>query len=206
MRIKFIALLLILTFLLSGCQLEPTTGDITPAPTNTETMKPTSSNDEWLEAGIYTVGTEILAGEYFLEATGVFGGYFELKDANTGKIIANGSFRANVYVTVSNSQILTISLSRMTDAKNRKVEVEYIDGEAYYLEGMYKVGKDIKAGTYELICLESSDMGRLYYEILKDSKHLPQSKITSGHVKEATITVYDGQYLYVSNADIKFVG
>ena len=51
MRIKFIALLLILTFLLSGLSLEPTTGDITPAPTNTETMKPTSSNDEWLEAG-----------------------------------------------------------------------------------------------------------------------------------------------------------
>ena len=70
-----------------------------------------------------TVGTEILAGEYFLEATGVFGGYFELKDANTGKIIANGSFRANVYVTVSNSQILTISLSRMTDAKTARLRL-----------------------------------------------------------------------------------
>jgi hypothetical protein len=62
-----------------------------------------------------------------------------------------------------------------------------------YIEGMYKVGRDIPGGKYKIIPENRNDP---ILEITSNSSGLTKAIITSAHVTdERDITVIDGQYI-----------
>ncbi|MCL2756852.1 MAG: hypothetical protein FWD43_02090 [Coriobacteriia bacterium] len=68
-------------------------------------------------------------------------------------------------------------------------------------EGMYSVGNDLPAGNYKIITTGSFDG---YFEICSNSSHSFGSIITNDFFSgEKNLTVYDGQYLMLSNAELQ---
>ena len=65
MKLKFLIMILILALLVSGCTLTPATGDVTPAPTDLETIQPAATPSVWHDEGTFVVGTDILQANTF---------------------------------------------------------------------------------------------------------------------------------------------
>ena len=67
--------------------------------------------------------------------------------------------------------------------------------------GMYRVGKDLPAGTYKVKKTGTDS----YVEITSSSARAEKDTIDYETIKEEKeITVKDGQYLRMSNAELRF--
>lgn len=188
---KYWIILVIAIFLIStltGCaggnEKPPSTGD------NTGINQEEQPKDEYIKAGMYKVGEDIPAGEYFIVPEGL--AYFQVSKDSTGSfesIIANDNFSGTRYVTVSEGQYLEIRSSKMISA-DKAPKQEPKDGK--YPEGMYKVGKEIPAGEYKVV----SEGGLAYYEVTKDSRGDLNSIIANDNFEgEKYITVKEGNYI-----------
>lgn len=178
---------------------EPTaapTAEPTAAPTSAPEL--TSDPEAVYGPGMYLVGKDIPAGEYFVVSnTGTLDGYFEITEDATGdigSIITNGTVGLNGYVTVENGQYLKISHAYFALAES----VPPIDWEGQYYDGMYKVGKDIAPGTYKVSCITSG-----YYEVARDSRHLLESIVANDNFQGSVyVTLSEGQYITLYHATI----
>ncbi|WP_139249942.1 hypothetical protein [Lutispora thermophila] len=188
---SYLIILVIAIFIMStltGCA----GGNETPSPTgdNTGAKQEEKPQDEYIKAGMYKVGQDIPAGEYFIIPEGL--AYFQVSKDSTGSlesIIANDNFSGTRYVTVSEGQYLEIRAAKMISA-DKAPNQEAKDGK--YPEGMYKIGKEIPAGEYKVV----SEGGLAYYEVTKDSKGDLNSIITNDNFEgEKYITVKEGNYL-----------
>lgn len=165
--------------------------DTTQDDTADDTDKSPNSEGAY-ESNTYLVGTEIPAGEYVIISE--MSGYFARTVDTTGDdgtITANGNFTTNTIVTVYDGEYLTFSNS-----------VAYPIDQAPALdttrEGMFKVGKDIEAGEYNI---HTDSNG--YYEVASDSNHVTENIVNNMYFEgDQTITVEDGQYLTLTNAVI----
>ena len=171
-----------------------------PEPTEAPTPEPelTSDPEAVYGPGMYLVGKDIPAGEYFVVSnTGTLDGYFEITEDATGDldaIITNGTVGLSGYVTVESGQYLKISDASFALAES----VPPIDWEGQYYNGMYKVGKDIAPGTYKVSCLSSG-----YYEVARDSRHLLDSIVANDNFEGSVyVTLYEGQYITLYHATI----
>lgn len=75
----------------------------------------TAMVDGWHGEGTYKIGTDIPAGEYYLEQTGDVGGYFEVCKDSKGvldSIVAYDYFHGHTYITVSSGQYLKVERAR----------------------------------------------------------------------------------------------
>lgn len=163
-----------------------------------ETFKTLEKPKEY-EAGMYKVGKDIPAGEYKLFASGM--SYFEVtKDSsgNFNSIISNGMFENFTYITVEDGQYIKIQDAYAVDAKKATA---YIKENNRYVEGMYKVGKDIPAGEYK-VTVKSAPA---YVERARDSKHIvPASTIANANcTSDVYVTVKSGEYLILQDCYIK---
>lgn len=141
-----------------------------------------------LKDGEYKVGSDIKKGEYVLISNSTkIKAYYEVKTKNNKDIKSNGIFNKNVYVTVKDGEYLTLK-----DCK--AYPIKYAPEIDTTGEGMYKVGRDIKAGEYKLNAVKDG-----YYEITNDSEHtsIVDNEIFTG---DKYVTVKDGQYLTLSNS------
>lgn len=155
-----------------------------------ETTLPGFSN------GMFKVGVDISAGEYVLVADKDAVGYFEVASDSTYSptvTITNDLFINNSIVTVTDGQFLL--LERCTAYKIDKSPTLDTGGE-----GMFKVGKDIPAGTYKILPGKDQEG---YYSIKRDSLHLHDSLISEElFTGEVEITVENGQYLTLLRSHI----
>lgn len=146
----------------------------------------------FINAGMYKVGKDITAGEYIIYSSGNAIAYYQVAKDSTGtheSIITNDNFTGTRYVTVSDGQYLEFRSSNMLPLSKAPVQ-QPVNGN--YVSGMYKVGRDIKAGEYKV----AADGAQAYYEVRKDSKGGIEGIVTNDNFQgEKYITVKNGQYI-----------
>lgn len=184
-----------------------------PTPTPTPTPKPTATPvptptpvppPVWHQSGMYKVGQDIPAGEYFLKRDGSITAYFAILKDSSGtldSIIANDNFETFRYVKLKDGEYFEIERAVFIEAENAP---EYIIDEddreeGIAPEGMYKIGRDLPAGEYKVIC--DDDMA--YIEVAKDSRHKLSSIVSNDNFSSSRyIKVKNGQYLTVVRGHI----
>lgn len=175
---------------LAACGSDSGSSDQSGNATPSEETKPEYTT---YEAGAYKVGSDLPAGEYFIEGSG----YFEIDKDSSGtfeSILANDNYVNRTYITVSDGQYV--------EFEGTAIPVN--EAPAYskdtYEQGMYKIGKDLPAGEYKI---ESIDGADAYLEVNSDSTHTFESIISNDNFSgQKYITVSDGQYLKLVNCTI----
>jgi len=148
------------------------------------------TNDNPIKSGMYKVGSDIKAGEYILFGSAM--SYYQITKDSSGtleSIISNDNFNSTRYITLKDGQYVEFRGAKMLTIEKAPI-INPIDGK--YSEGMYKVGRDIKAGEYKAV----PDGGGSYIEVSKNSNGTLNSIITNDIFEaEKYITIKNGQYI-----------
>lgn len=155
---------------------------------------------EPIKGGTYEIGKGVQAGEYIvINSDNSYPGFFELRKTNSDKfedIIGNGTVYNYSIITVSDGQVLELNNIDMYPF-NSVTFSEPTDG--IYKPGMYKVGVNIKAGSYKII---PTDMYSTY-TIVKDSTYNSDNILETNYIDRATyINLKDNQYIIIEDAVI----
>jgi|GEM_PF-617133 len=148
---------------------------------------------KWFSKGMYKVGEDIPAGEYFIQTDG-FGSYDIYKDAAGEERLDIETFNNFDYVTVEPGHYIDVSGKFINVLSAPPVQVGG--------EGTYKVGRDIQPGEYRII--PEKDSG--YFAILTDSTINQKIIRNDNFTSQRYISLLPGQYLKVSRALIEPVG
>ncbi|MFZ5353228.1 MAG: hypothetical protein ACOZCL_10975 [Bacillota bacterium] len=161
---------------------------------------PPQESVSWLKAGMYKIGDDIQAGEYFLMADEGQYAYFQLSKDSTGSlesIITNDNFSSSRYITAAEGQYLEVVNAKLISVDKAPIQAP-VNGA--FQPGMYKVGRDIEAGEYKVI---PEAGGYAYYEVAKDSTGSLGSIVTNDNfTSEKYVTVQDGQYIKINDCTI----
>ncbi len=172
----------------------PNTND-KPAENKTENVE----DDIWTKAGTYKVGADIPAGEYIVVANGYC--YIEVTKDSTGSfdsIVSNDNISTRTYITLYDGQYFKVSDGKFAPEADI-APYEATNGK--YVQGTYKVGKDIPAGEYKIVANDSY----CYIEVCKNSNNTFDSIVTNENIElgESTyVTVANGQYLTFTGGEI----
>lgn len=146
--------------------------------------------------GMYKAGKDIPAGNYVLFCTSQYSAYFQIsKDASSkiGSIISNGNFEYNYIVKINTGEYLTLNRCKAVPETNVKISTKG--------SGMFRVGKDIPAGEYQIV---QTGNYSAYYEINSDLSNSVYGIIENGNFRgNRYITVKNGQYLKLVRCKIK---
>lgn len=172
----------------------------TPAPSTPPAAQGTeeAKKDKYINAGMYKVGTDISAGECLIYSDGSLA-YFQVSKDSSGSlesIITNDNFQGTRYVTVKDGQYLELRDSRMLPVSEAPVQNPQ---NGQYVDGMYKVGRDIKAGEYKVAASGTT----AYYEVTSNSGGGIESIVTNDNFEgEKYVTIKDGQYIKLNGCTI----
>ena len=217
--LKWIIGFIVVCGLFSACTTEETdttnTADTSTSNTSNTTEETTNASEEnvseevvkeenksKIEAGMYKVGTDIPAGEYLVQSTGM--AYFEATKDSSGEftsIIFNDNLTsdAHAYVTLNDGEYFKLERGEMYPVASAP---SVVPEDGLYTDGMYKVGTDIPAGEYKVILTSITGMG--YLEVSTNSRHTFDTIVANENVTADTyITVKDGQYLTLSGLNIQ---
>ncbi len=146
------------------------------------------------KAGMYLVGQDIPAGEYYIKSQSG-SCYIEIASDSSGtlqSIIANDNIQSFGYVTLKNGQYFTLKNGLFIEIDLAPTATMLA---GVYSAGMYKVGRDISAGEYYVYTYSSL----CYLELALDSTHTLKDIICNETIDTyAYITVQDGEYLTVN--------
>lgn len=153
-----------------------------------------------MSAGNYKVGTDMDAGTYLIAADGG-STYYQLAKDSSGEltsIITNDNIIGHAILTVNDGEYLTVTSGWIMPIENVTNELEPKNG--YYVEGMYRVGKDIPAGEYQVE--PTGGMG--YYEVSTNTRGNLMDIVTNNNINAPTyVTVSDGQILKMTGTQIQ---
>lgn len=174
----------------------------TPVPTPTPTPQPTpepTPTVHWRAGGMYKIGQDVPAGIYCIAANSSC--YYEVSKDSSGEldsIIQNGNTDTFAFVEVKDGQYLTVERGTFAPAD----EIEPIQPQGgKWGEGMYRIGVDIPAGEYKVVC--NDERYSAYIAVLSNVSGGIRAIVTNDNFDgEKYITVKDGQYLEVSRADV----
>ena len=172
------------------------------AATNTAILNSNDSTPvqtaKWYSEGMYRVGTDIPAGDYYAVQTDpTYSGYYcKYTDSSQEDIEDNDIFSNYTFFRTYDGQYLKLSRCKITDISNAPVPVAVPDDTGCYGEGTYRIGIDIPAGEYYFKQI-GDDSG--YYCVYSD---ISRTEIVDNDLFEgnAFYTVKDGQFLKVSRA------
>jgi len=192
----------------TSTQTEPATEAATEETTEatTEATEPPTTVPEITvyNSGMYKVGSEIDAGEYFVTHTKGSFAYIQVNSDSTGSfdsIVTNENIDTFHYISVIDGQYLTVKHGTFVKAED--AEVPGPDSDGNYGEGMYRVGIDIPAGEYKATPRPGDD---IYYEVRSDSTGDFLSIVTNGHASDPIyITVEEGQYFKLKDGTFTLV-
>lgn len=167
----------------------------TPAASSAPTQEFTT-----YQSGMYKVGVDIPAGEYlFLATSNSLEGYLEVSSDSSGDIsslVTNENFAFNAYATVYDGQYLTAN--RCVFCPTTEAVLKPRDA---YTDGTYKIGVDLPAGEYKIVCLGN----HAYYESSEQKDSSRRDIVANGNLsagESAYLTVTDGQYFRIHGAQI----
>lgn len=147
---------------------------------------------EWHVAGMYKVGVDIPAGEYFIQKEGTLSAYMAVYSDSTGdSILENENFNTFHFITVEDGQYFEVSRGKFTSVDNISLTYD----PQNLTEGMYRVGIDIPAGEYRLECTSSSSGYVCVYPTSRSDRRI---KTNDNFENNKYITVSDGEYLLLS--------
>lgn len=203
------AILIVLSVLMGASLLVGCGSKDNKTTSNTEQTEQKQENKqntqkEEYKSGFYEVGKDLPAGEYVIisdKSNKQAETSIEVtKDSKKEDEIFDESVSGNIYVTLSkgeyievkNGDIFPIDKAPSTTPKDK-----------VYKDGMFKVGRDIKAGTYEVKSIEKDKNDDASIEITKDSTHRDKSVISKKEFKKSTkVTLKDGEYIKLDDAEI----
>ena len=147
-------------------------------------------------AGTYKVGVDIPAGEYLINPTNTsLGLYYTSTDGNFDNYIYGDFLSFNAYITLTSGQYLTIEYGKAYPVSFAGTPLVPLDADGNLKRGMYKVGRDIPAGTYVLF--NDPDEGDALMETFRDSKYGEDSLVGFEFFQgRCPVTLTAGQYLY----------
>ena len=152
------------------------------------------------------IGPDLPAGEYVLvaDAFGTPGRYalytYDEDSEKRNDLIVEQAFDACAPVTLEKGQVLVSE--NLLIYKSRDME-PVKDSEGRYLAGLYKVGRDIPAGSYAIRAYDNAQLSWTRVAVLKDLDNQPGSLIRQEQVdrsKSVQMTLEDGQYLLMRNS------
>ena len=143
------------------------------------------------QSGTYLAGEDIEPGVYFVSSSNS-NSYVQVSTtmpANIDSIIMNDNFSTYRYVQVEKGEYITLENASMTPADESHASAA---SDGNYYDGMYHIGTDIQAGTYEFTSTETDPA---YVEILKDASGTFDSIITNASFTGTqTFLLEEGQY------------
>lgn len=170
---------------------------------NTASEHPKAVNGKYAP-GTYKIGRDIQKGEYIIKKTsGAYGGLSFKKSVNPYVQNVASDFKmvdVSVYYTLSKDGYVHITGCELYDAASHGMASIGCNGTT---PAMYKVGKDIKAGTYTIT---PDGSGKSYYAVYKNSTDSSGSaKIAETRITKATnVAVSDGEYIWFYRASMKY--
>ena len=152
-------------------------------------------------AGEYLVGTDIPAGEYYLDARGQRCYYEVTKDSSGDleSIVENGNTTSTVYITVEDGQYFSFKRGKVVPAESRKTDIQ-----TELKAGMYKVGVDIQPGEYKLTAGEDKAYVAVY-KTTKASSGIRAIRTNDNFTGNKYQKVKDGEYLLLKRCTAEFV-
>ena len=146
--------------------------------------------------GMYRAGRDVPEGEYIVFKNNANLGYYEVTlTGNNDDIITNDILEYNGYITLQKGQSISLQGLDMYPV-NHAPDLDMSSA------GMFKVGKDIPAGTYKVVVNPEKEYG--YYEICNDSYNRWDSIESNDYFKgNRFVTVKDGQYLQIKDSKIE---
>jgi len=169
---------------------------------NTASEHPKAVNGKYAP-GTYKIGRDIQKGEYIIKkASGAYGGLSFKKSVDPYVQNVASDFKmvdVSVYYTLSKDGYVHITGCELYDAASHDMASIGCDGTT---PAMYKVGKDIKAGTYTIT---PDGSGKSYYAVYKNSTDAADSaRIAETRITKATnVAVSDGEYIWFYKASMK---
>lgn len=169
---------------------------------NTASEHPKAVNGKYAP-GTYKIGRDIQKGEYIIKkASGAYGGLSFKKSVDPYVQNVASDFKmvdVSVYYTLSKNGYVHITGCELYDAASHDMASIGCDGTT---PAMYKVGKDIKAGTYTIT---PDGSGKSYYAVYKNSTDTTDSaRIAETRITKATnVAVSDGEYIWFYRASMK---
>jgi len=155
---------------------------------------------KWYGEGMYRVGIDIPAGDYYAVSlrSNDSGYYCKYTDSSQKKIEDNDNFENYTFFRTYEGQYLKLSDCKITAIANAPSTVAE-PGNGYYGEGTYRVGVDLPAGDYYAVSLKSDDSG--YYCKYTD---ITRNKIEDNDNFDnfTFFRAYAGQYLDVNDCKI----
>lgn len=170
---------------------------------NTASEHPKAVNGKYAP-GTYKIGRDIQKGEYIIKKTsGVYGGLSFKKSVNPYVQNVASDFKmvddVPVYYTLSKDGYVNVTYCELYDAASHDMASIGCNGTT---PAMYKVGKDIKAGTYTIT---PDGSGKSRYTVYKNSTDAKDSARIGDKVDKATnVTVSDGEYIWFYRASMKY--
>ena len=170
---------------------------------NTVSEHPKAVNGKYAP-GTYKIGRDIQKGEYIIKkASGAYGGLSFKKSVDPYVQNVASGFKmvdVSVYYTLSKDGYVHITGCELYDAASHDMASIGCDGTT---PAMYKVGKDIKAGTYTIT---PDGSGKSYYAVYKNSTDATDSaRIAETRITKATnVAVSDGEYIWFYRASMKY--
>lgn len=145
--------------------------------------------------GQYKIGSEIPAGEYVFFATGDFQGSFkETTDSNGSDRVESEYFYYNYIYTITEGNYITISNAFAVPAD----QVTELNTKKGY--GMFRVGKDIAAGEYQLVPTKFTVPGS-FHTYSSSETGLRENRLDNDYFSSITyVNVHDGEYLLIENS------
>lgn len=167
---------------------------------STQATNNSSQYDKVYKSGFYEVGKDLPAGEYLVVGDKITKeaetSVAVTKDSKKEDEIFDESVMGNVYVTLEKGQFVEVKNGDMYPVD---LAPSNTPKDKVYKDGMYKVGKDIKAGTYDVKALKKDGEIKIY----KDSSHKKDSLISEKEFKDTEkVTLKDGQYILLDDAQI----
>lgn len=150
--------------------------------------------------GTYKIGRDIPKDEYIVKRIPGSGLYCGLGFKNSidpyVQNVANDfeMFDVSTYYTLSKDGYVEITGCEFYDADSCSMASIGCDGTT---PAMYKVGKDIKAGTYTIT---PDGSGKSYYAVSSSSETVEPAQLK----KATNVTVSDGEYVYFFRATMKY--
>jgi fibronectin type 3 domain-containing protein len=153
-------------------------------------------------SGTYLVGRDIPSGEFLFFATDISKGLFYTSEDGTFDTLLGGSLLdVNCYYTLKSGEYLTIEYGKAypVNSKFSATPKVPLDADGNLRSAMYKVGRDIPAGTY--ILYPDAVTGDGYMETSLHSTFLESDLIGYDYFRgRCPVTVHDGEYLYFTGS------
>lgn len=164
---------------------------------------PNQVQDGKATAGVYVVGRDIDAGEYFLQGNPSVESefyLFEPEGSGTFSLDSAVSYTGNYFAELENGEVIAF-MPKIDDALLMPSDDADFQPHQPYQSGLYRVGTDIPAGTYTVTVSPNAphDASQDYAAYVMDDLNFDDDSITDSvyllRGSTQTITVKNGDWL-----------